>query len=58
MSEAIAFSFDLNQAVVVHEPIHNGCGKFLINKDFVPFTQWPVAGDNDGAFLIPLGDNW
>src|SRR6516165_12404919 len=37
-----ALSGNLNQAVMVHKSINNGCCQSLVNKNLAPLRNWPV----------------
>jgi len=58
LAEAIAFAVHLENVDVVCQPVEKGAGQALGAEGFGPFVEGQVAGDQRGAALIALRDQF
>ena len=56
--DAIALTFQDGDLGVVCEPVQQRCNAGGIRKDFVPFGETAIGGDDDRAALITAVDDF
>ena len=57
MAEAVAVAVHLQDVDVVGEPVQQRAGEALRTKQFGPFAEGEVGGDQDGAPLVALAED-
>ena len=57
VAEAVAVAVHLQDVDVVGEPVQQRAGEALRTKQFSPFVEGEVGGDQDGAPLVALAED-